>query len=775
MKWRLVFTAFAFSGVIGCTQAAGIVPTRAGNTGELQVETVHEPQVEAARVSCPARPLIELNQCADGSCVDFKQSANAVTNVQVLKDFKDAVEKENKTVRLGPNVGLDFSGLPGDFFPISFGRCTTLMSVSAFKPEPVVGLARAGPVTVRPETTVAGDGENKLHGLAAQLAPTESSARTPGSPGPLLQFGTNHPVEAGKDPPTTFLEVKCQAGDLRDGVRLSGVRVFGPSFGGQTAGEIGVRIIDCGIEISNMEIAGWGGAAIKVESPELRLVFPTMVKIVGNFLHHNQHPSSGGHAAGYGVTVSSHASALIAENVFDFNRHAIAASGNSIGYEATRNLVLKGGGYHGGTLNRWTHQFDVHGNAHSALPEVGCWFLQQRPNPLCLWCEFCEHPTTYDRGDAGHSFMFVANAFQYRNDNAIKIRGRPRRGAAFERNVFPHDGLENDWGDDAIALQTDENVHLRPGNTIRTDTYGNYGVCDFDGDGVDDLFLATGQTWWYSSFGEFQWSYLNTRTERLNDLRLGYFDDDRRCDVLTASGSEWIISSGGYGSPRSLGAFGARLSEVEFGRFDPAARDYRRGVTRQTTHAFRRMADGQWQVTPLSTPAGWRQAQSSQLPMNELRFGDFTGDGITDVLALVNGHWSISESGHNPWRPLNLLLRDDVRNLRIANMDGDDNIDDILRLERQRKTTTLDDGSTFEQTTLIWWRSKNGNEPWEEYKRFEFSFPVSPGWTISPRFGFAGRFGIAGGGGVMVIDQDRRGRFYNHTESAPEWMSLFAY
>jgi hypothetical protein len=36
------------------------------------------------------------------------------------------------------------------------------------------------------------------------------------------------------------------------------------------------------------------------------------------------------------------------------------------------------------------------------------------------------------------------------------------------------------------------------------DTFGEYfSQCDFDGDGIDDLFLATGETWWYSSSGKF--------------------------------------------------------------------------------------------------------------------------------------------------------------------------------------------------------------------------------------------------------------------------------
>jgi hypothetical protein len=691
---------------------------------------------------------------------------------KTLNDFKDALRRPNTTVRLASNVDLNFSGLPRNFFPIRFGRCVTLTSVKFFEFDPVVALAKPLPAATTSQTSLADRPAPLMHGLAGLVTPAGGPGRTPGTPGPALRFGAVHPVEEGQDPPNRFLEIRCDfdSEDLSDGVRITGVRIFGPSFGYQTTDENGIRIIDCvDIEISNTEIAGWGGAAIKVESPASRLVSPNMVKIVGNFLHHNQHPSSGSHAAGYGVNVDSHANALIVENVFDFNRHAIAADGDSFGYEAWRNLILKGGGYHGRFGNRWTHLFDVHGNGHSFFPTLWC----DIKDNLCPWCADCEHASTYDRGDAGHDFVFSANAFQYRNDHAIKIRGQPRRSARIEHNVFPHDGLEDDWGDDAVALQTNENVKLGPGNVIEVDTYGQYDVCDFDGDGVDDLFLATGQTWWYSSFGDFQWSYLNARQERLNDLRLGYFDDDRRCDVLTESGGEWLVSSGGFGPPISLG-FGAPLKEVHFGRFDPGERDHRTGgITGKTTHAFRRMPDGEWQVTPLSKRE-WTHAQSSQLPMSRFKFGDFTGDGVTDVLAVVGGRWAISAGAHGSWEPLNPELDDAVGSLVIANMDADDNIDDVLRLERQSKIVTVNFQST-EQTTLTWWRSKNGVEPWREYKRFDFSFPASPHWFISPRYGFAGRFGVAPGGGVMVIDQERFGRFYSHNETVPEWKSVFAY
>ena len=80
---------------------------------------------------------------------------------------------------------------------------------------------------------------------------------------------------------------------------------------------------------------------------------------------------------GYGVELSDFGPrAHIYRNVFDFNRHAIAADGKTGGYIAEENLVLRGGGWHDGLANSFTHIFDVHGTE----PKCYIWWF----NPI-IW------------------------------------------------------------------------------------------------------------------------------------------------------------------------------------------------------------------------------------------------------------------------------------------------------------------------------------------------------------------------------------------------------
>lgn len=589
-----------------------------------------------------------------------------------------------------------------------------------------------------------------------QASALPNSARSPNAPGPVLRMS--------KSMKATLIEATCNSGLDGDGARISGLRVLGPTFEDQQTTNYGITIMGChDVEISNVEVAGWGEAAIKVEDldagpgvPDHDLE-PIRVLVHDNYIHHNQRKSVDGHASGYGVSIGHFAWSKIYQNVFDFNRHSVASAGDMGGYQAERNLVLKGGGFHGSVFNRDTHVFDIHGT--------------DTCGPVSIFSD-----SVYNCGDAGRTSLFRENTFQYKKDTDIKIRGNPTNLVTIDHNIF----VRSDRGA-AIELAEDCcRVKVLENNLYNVETFGRYGVCDLDGDGTDDLFLPTGVTWWYSSKGTYQWTYLRQDDHELNNLRLVHFAGSNRCSVMSDTDSGiWRVSSGGREEWQELGTFGRPLREVHFGRFDPTQRDPRPGIRKPDTHAFWRGPDGQWFVTPLSRP-DWQPVQSSSTPFSELRFGDFNGDGVTDVLANIGGHWSVSDSARAQWRTLNPSLNDavDDQNIAIANWDLDDNIDDILKLEVKDVTERVTDTEPTVQTFAVtWWRSKNGTEPWKVWSTSIRQFPNYNPDFETPGHGMVGRFGAAGTVGTLMIDENRIGHFQSLDQggSPVEWQSLFPY
>ena len=80
-----------------------------------------------------------------------------------------------------------------------------------------------------------------------------------------------------------------------------------------------------------------------------------------------------------------------------------------------------------------------------------------------------------------------------------------------------------------LALIGDFTGGLKPaddnlfGQNVDDDAH-HLDACDFDGDGINDRFLTTGQTWWYRSGnlrnGFPPWVFLNTSTILARDVSL---------------------------------------------------------------------------------------------------------------------------------------------------------------------------------------------------------------------------------------------------------------
>lgn len=379
-----------------------------------------------------------------------------------------------------------------------------------------------------------------------------------------------------------------------DNVRISGFRLEGPTpyIGHGYRKEKGIVVAPPpvvqdkvmppirNVVISNMEIYNWSGVAVQVadgfdeKAPLGRLLKtnPGAVRITDCYLHHNRH----GAGEGYGVNAASGAYLTIERCVFDENRHAIAGGSNKdglaySGYTARDNLILRGGGIHiwepsayhagwvglggaivggligfvaGGPLGAaigaaigaalaggfvlaglvaWpTHQIDMHGTKSSTRKGE--------------WC--C--------GTAGETILIERNTVLYSGKpqwwmlptlrgEAIKIRGNPLDKAVARGNVFRHEAV-------SVAFAQNGEPGKPPTNPIQgllDNTFNcgdlarlaKLGKGDFVGDGKEDLFMATGATWWAWSPVTRQWRYLNTMTEMLPELELVKVDGDNICDV----------------------------------------------------------------------------------------------------------------------------------------------------------------------------------------------------------------------------------------------------
>ncbi len=374
-------------------------------------------------------------------------------------------------------------------------------------------------------------------------------------PGPLLSV-TDHP--------SPLFEIRG------DNVRVTGVRIQGPSMQPDGTFAVGMQITDvkpsCGpqnpdgswpacqpipghvnVQIDHNEFSGWTDTALGVSDESQRIVVlpdafvngvpskdlvystnPTTepVWIHDNFFHHNLHNDT----AGYGVNVGGGAHALIERNVFDNNRHAITSGHNDprVGYRAYRNLVLSGHG-------TGEQMFDIHGSEDVCLLFV------------LTSCAIAHHAWV---GVAGHDFDIRYNSFLYKDGAAVLLRGTPTlglpRGAIMRFNVFAHDH-ETD------AVQWTEGAPTVQDNLTGRTTYYATNTCDFDGDGKNDMFLATEQTLWYCpgpsdcvtapGSGKPTWVYLNMSTKRVDQLSLGHFSGGKVCDVVDGN----LISVGGSG------------------------------------------------------------------------------------------------------------------------------------------------------------------------------------------------------------------------------------
>ena len=457
-----------------------------------------------------------------------------------------------------------------------------------------------------------------------------------------------------------------------DDVRITGLRLQGfdagqcpPEWPDACSGEDrtgGVNCRDCEpatfaiqargadrLEVDNNEIAGWSYAGVWLSDS------------VDNAVHHNDIHHTQRQGLGYGVVLTRGGDELVTVDImwnrFDYNRHAVAGSGEpGQDYVARNNLVLE---------HSIGHIFDMHGEAEGiagSTSELAGGLMEIYDNTVL--CD--DQYTLVVRGRPEHG------AYLYDNCLARSSSGTAALQRFFSGNFFV----------DRSPVRAAANLYDRLGSECETvrwcgsdgvggpwryllrdfGSLGYLGFGDFDGDGVQDAFRALDGRWEWSRSATEGWARLNSSSYSLESLHLADFDGDGTTDVFRASGSEWVVSYGGTGRWTTLREADETLGELGFGDFDGDGQ----------TDAFR-TTGSEWSWSP-GASAEWRRLNASSYDLAVLGFGDFDGDDRTDVIRTTGTTWEWSRSGSSSWATLN-TSGTELGSLRFADIDGDGSTD----------------------------------------------------------------------------------------------------
>jgi len=254
------------------------------------------------------------------------------------------------------------------------------------------------------------------------------------------------------------------------------------------------------------------------------------------------------------------------------------------------------------------------------------------------------------------------------------------------------------------------------GSIVRVSDFGGHqlqqkrpthpnGVGDFDGDGVDDVFLATGAAWYYSPRGKAEWRYLaGGRTDRIESLLFGDFDGDGRTDVVGKNGNDLMVSWGGISAWERLNTTSAPISDLAIGDFNDDG-----------------FADILWAD---GTTANWYRSSAGSGPfllantssrrVSELRFGHFSicgGGHETDVFGMNGGRWSVSCGAISPWASLLVSLTNSIDNsLFVADFDGNG----YAGVARATPPINLVNGVIG----WMWQLSPDGTQDWSSHQNY---------------------------------------------------------
>jgi hypothetical protein len=377
-----------------------------------------------------------------------------------------------------------------------------------------------------------------------------------------------------------------------------------------------------------------------------------LVRVVGNYMHHNA--QDGG---GYGVVVGCCAYTYVVGNVFETNRHAVAASGKAYsGYIARFNYVLEGGVKQDSYYNQ---HFDVHGTKNDGYGGYAGEYFLISDNTV--------------RGEQKYGVIATRPVLMLRGRPGNPRDHRPGvvNGLYFNDNFLVHKNLDaavalkwtSSWTENFGEEHKKFNFHAK-GNHFNVDRTTEIASGDFDGDGRTDVFLANGTGWFYSRGGVAPWEFLDASGKRTRELGFADVDNDRITDVIYRRPNGKLIYLKRGASPAvSLPFSPLPVKDLRFGDFDGD------GLTDIFYTRNRK-----WHIWYGATHS-WSNVGSSVTPISEMLFGEFDEVPGTDIAAVRNNQWSYSRGATERWARLNGKRRDSFEDAVAADFDGNGRTD----------------------------------------------------------------------------------------------------
>jgi FG-GAP-like repeat len=499
---------------------------------------------------------------------------------------------------------------------------------------------------------------------------------------------------------------------LGDRASVSGLRLRGPSFSSAAGPVANGAIIIEGVTagtVDDNEIFNWPEAAVSVSDASNSQATAQQITVSNNFIHDNVMCGSG-----YGVVVGKAGYAYIIRNLFNNNRHAVSDDGcvrgnilgdgkctGDTGYIAQLNFILAEGATCPSSNSLWNdlgvfdyynQHFDVHGLG------PGCGSVDHCGGPSG---QFFDISNNAIRGDQTYDQVL----FWSKTRPAFELRGIPTEAAKFHDNAVVHDN-----SGDAISTPNGWPPQLSVYNIqYNVDTSYQLAVGDFDGDGCDDVFQGTGAVWVYSPCGRREWRFLNQSSIKLSGLAFGDFDGDGKTDVFSQEGSQWLVSYSGTGPWTPLPASSnIPMSGYGFADFDG---DGKTDIME---------SNGQEWFVSYGGATGWQHLNFSSLPVKDLRFGHFNRAGDerkkADIFAIANGQWSVSFGGTSAWQKLNDDIWSNLGDLVFGDFNGDGITDiatDFGKTAQQMQQIEKNPDDPPPAQLITWYVSWSGRGAWE--------------------------------------------------------------